>query len=133
MKNIKFKLFPLVSSFVFLVIVSVLLIRTEKLKRNEKLNLNRQYYSELYQNWLTYKTEYDTQVTELRNQNTKAMETAKNTYNDLLTQQPDLIKQHTATGIKYVASNTITNNTTGNDSQTVKVTKTVSKPKTKAS
>src|SRR3989339_2066866 len=97
---------------VFLIAISTLtaagfmVINAEKQKRMQKFEAEKDYYSQLYKDWESYSSEYSQQVAQLKEENKVQMEQAKKNYEELLAQQPAIVKQHTKTEKQTVAVNT---------------------------
>ncbi|NMB70418.1 hypothetical protein GYA27_04465 [candidate division WWE3 bacterium] len=125
--------------FIFAIALSgFAVLRSEQEKRLRKYLAEKDYYSSQYNAWLTYKKEYQDQITRLAEENRTTMAKTKADYEMLLAQQSDLIKEHTRTqldGTQNTASSQGGSITSSNQTstQTVKVTRPVSKPKTRTS
>lgn len=113
-------------------------LHSEQEKRLRKYLAEKDYYTSQYNAWLAYKKEYQDQITKLADENRATMAKTKAEYEKLLSQQQDLIKEHTRTQLDGTQNTASPQGGTINSSnqtltQTVKVTRPVSKPKTRTS
>lgn len=132
MIKFKPKLYSGIMSLLVIGSASASVLHSEYEKEQAKAAVTAAHYSELNKNWQDYKSEYVSQVEKLKDQNKLDMEATKATYYKLLSEQPQLIAQHTTQVAQnsYVASGG--NSSSGSASSGTTVTKqviTVPKPK----
>jgi hypothetical protein len=134
--KLRIKLLILLLSVITLAVAGAGVLYTEQQRRYYAYLHEKKYYSEQYNGWETYKQEYQSQISKMVAENKITMAQTKEQYEKLLAQQPTLIQEHTRTQL----DGSQTANASGNTSvsqqtstKIVKVSRPVSKPKTRAS
>ncbi len=137
MNKIILKIFTFFISLGIVGVTGFLILHNEQENKRIKHANAQDYYSEQYKLWMDYKKEYDLKVLEIKQANLKEMTEAKLTYEKLLVDQPQLIKEHTRLVASGVTSSQTQQNTAATSSKksstTVQVSKPKSQPKTRAS
>jgi len=134
--KLRIRLIVLLLSILTITVAGVGVLYTEQQRRYYAYLSEKKYYADQYNNWATYKQEYQNQINKIVEENKANMVATKDQYEKLLTQQPDLINQHTRTqidGTQQANSGGTTVSNQQTTTKTVKVSRPVSKPKTKAS
>jgi len=134
--KLRIRLIVLLLSILTITVAGVGVLYTEQQRRYYAYLSEKKYYADQYNNWAAYKQEYQNQINKIVEENKANMVATKDQYEKLLTQQPDLINQHTRTqidGTQQANSGGTTVSNQQTTTKTVKVSRPVSKPKTKAS
>jgi len=139
MNKLKLRIIILCFTLFTLVLSTLFIFYSEQSKQLAKYQAKINKYEDMLSTWAKYRDQYLTQVNLIKEENKKNMELAKQNYDKLFAQQPDLILQHTTTTpytttpvapIELIGNVTTTTTT---PKQVVKVTKPKSTPTTSAS
>ncbi|OGC45536.1 hypothetical protein A2V49_01055 [candidate division WWE3 bacterium RBG_19FT_COMBO_34_6] len=115
MKNFKKILITLFFSILIFIFISAFVVSAEYDKKLLRLNDEKKYYEQTFQNWEKYQNDLKTQIENVKKENLNALSDAKAVYENLLSQQNEIINNHTTasqqtivTGSSQIGANKVT-------------------------